>query len=51
MILLGIILLVLGWLLGLSLLVWLGVIALVIGLIFALAGFTGHEVGGRRHYW
>jgi hypothetical protein len=28
-----------------------GVVVLVIGLILALFGATGHEVGGRRHYW
>jgi hypothetical protein len=28
-----------------------GVIVLVIGLILALFGATGHGAGGRRHYW
>ena len=28
-----------------------GAMVLVIGLILALFGAIGHEVGGRRHYW
>jgi hypothetical protein len=28
-----------------------GAVVLVIGLILALFGASGHEVGGRRHYW
>jgi membrane-bound ClpP family serine protease len=54
MIVLGVVLLLLGWLLPVSfagLLVWLGVVALVIGLVLLLVGSTGHAVGGRRHYW
>lgn len=50
MIVLGIILLVLGFLLALHVLIWLGVILLVIGTALALLGATGRAVGGRR-YW
>jgi hypothetical protein len=28
-----------------------GTVVLVIGLILALFGATGHGAGGRRHYW
>lgn len=51
MIILGIILLVLGFLLSIPILWTLGIIALVVGLILALLGTVGHAVGGRRHYW
>lgn len=52
MIILGIILLVLGYLLGISLLVTLGWICLVVGLVLLALGSFGHyPVGGRRHWW
>lgn len=28
-----------------------GAVVLIIGLILALFGAIGHELGGRRHYW
>jgi hypothetical protein len=51
MIILGIILLIIGFLLSIPILWTLGIVALVIGLILALLGAVGHAVGGRRHYW
>lgn len=51
MIILGIILLVVGFLLSIHILWILGVIALVIGLVLLLASAIGHPVGGRRHYY
>jgi hypothetical protein len=51
MIILGIILLIIGFLLKIAIVWTLGILALVIGLIFALLGAVGHAVGGRRHYW
>ena len=51
MIILGIVLLLLGFVLGISILWTLGIICLVIGLILLVVGMTGHAVGGRRHYW
>ena len=51
MILLGIILLVLGFVLTVHILWILGIVALVVGLILALLGATGRAVGGRRHYF
>jgi hypothetical protein len=51
MILIGIILLVLGFLLKIAFLWTLGIVVLVIGLILLLLGAVGHEIGGRRHYW
>ena len=51
MIILGIILLIIGFLLKIAIVWVLGILALVIGLILALLGTVGHAVGGRRHYW
>lgn len=51
MIILGIILLIIGFLLKIAIVWTLGIVALVIGLILALLGTVGHAVGGRRHYW
>ena len=51
MIILGIILLVLGFVFAIHILWILGIIALVIGAILAIAGFAGREVGGRRHWF
>ncbi|MGW3952243.1 DUF6131 family protein [Streptomyces sp. NPDC004752] len=51
MIVLGIILLVVGFLTSLSFLWTIGIILVVIGLILWILGAVGHAVGGRRHYW
>ncbi|MGW6902773.1 DUF6131 family protein [Streptomyces sp. NBC_01718] len=51
MIVLGVILLVLGMLFGISILWTIGVILVVIGVILWILGAVGHSVGGRRHYW
>src|ERR1017187_6574999 len=51
MITLGIILLIIGFIVGIPILWTLGVILLVIGLILAVLGMAGRSVGGRRHYY
>ncbi len=51
MILVGIICLVLGFVLGISILWTIGIILVVIGAILWILGALGHAVGGRRHYW
>jgi hypothetical protein len=51
MIVLGIILLIIGFVTGIAILWTLGVIALIIGAVLWLLGATGHAVAGRRHYW
>lgn len=51
MIVLGIILLIIGFLAGIPIVWTLGLIAIVIGLILAIAGGLGHAVGGRRWYY
>jgi hypothetical protein len=51
MIIVGIVLLLLGFLLKIAILWTLGIIVLVIGLILLLLGSFGRAVGPRRHYW
>lgn len=51
MIVLGIILLILGFIFGIYILWIIGIILLVIGLIAALLGATGRAIGGRRHWY
>ena len=51
MIVLGIILLIAGFVLKISVLWTIGIILLVIGAILAILGSTGRAVGGRRHYF
>jgi hypothetical protein len=50
MIVLGLILLILGWVLGIGILVTIGIIVLVIGVVFLILGQTGRAVAGRK-YW
>ena len=49
MIVLGVILILIGWLVGLGILETLGIILLVVGLVLLLLGSTGHYAG-RRWY-
>jgi hypothetical protein len=51
MIVLGIVLLVIAWLIGIHILFTLGIILVVIGVILELLGAVGHPVLGRRHYF
>lgn len=51
MIILGIALLVLGFLLGIYILWILGIVCLVLGVILLALGSFGRPVGGRRWYW
>jgi Family of unknown function (DUF6131) len=51
MIVLGLVLLVVGFLLHVSILWTLGIILLVIGAILAILGGTGRMVGGRAHWY
>ncbi|MFE0631687.1 DUF6131 family protein [Streptomyces sp. NPDC058864] len=51
MLILGIILLIIGFLAGLSILWTIGIILVVIGLVLWVLGAVGHGIGGRRHYW
>ncbi|MEV0357507.1 MULTISPECIES: hypothetical protein [unclassified Nocardia] len=51
MIVLGLILLLVGWLLGIPLLTTAGIVVLLVGAVLLLAGSLGRPVGGRRHYF
>jgi Family of unknown function (DUF6131) len=51
MIILGIILLLIGFIAKIAILWTIGIIVLVVGLILLLLGSLGHAVGGRRHYF
>jgi hypothetical protein len=50
MIVLGLILLILGWILGIGILWTIGLIVLIIAIVFFVLGQTGRAVGGRK-YW
>ena len=50
MIILGIVLLIIGFVAGLGILWTLGAVLLVAGIVFEALGSTGRAIGGRRHY-
>ena len=51
MIILGVVLLVIGFLANLSILWTIGIILVVVGAVLALVGRTGRKVGGRAHWF
>ncbi|MFC9294555.1 DUF6131 family protein [Streptomyces sp. NPDC057011] len=51
MIILGVILLILGFVFGISILWTIGLILVLVGVVLWVLGGVGHAVGGRRHYW
>jgi hypothetical protein len=50
-IVLGVILMIIGFVATIPILWTVGIILVVIGLALALLGAMGHAVGGRRHYY
>jgi hypothetical protein len=50
-IVLGVILLVLGFIIGIPILYTLGILLIVVGLVLAVLGGTGRRVGGRAHWY
>jgi hypothetical protein len=50
-IILGVILLIIGFLAKVTILWTIGIVLVVIGLILALLGMMGRAVGGRAHYY
>jgi hypothetical protein len=50
-IILGIILILIGWLASISILTWIGVILVVVGLILTVLGSAGRAVGGRKTWY
>ena len=51
MIVLGIILLIIGFVAQIAIIWTIGVIVVVVGLVFAILGFAGREIGGRKHWY
>ncbi|MER7010186.1 hypothetical protein ABT324_01985 [Saccharopolyspora sp. NPDC000359] len=51
MITLGIILLIIGFLTGVQIIWVLGIVAVVVGAVLAIAGGTGHAIAGRKHWF
>ncbi len=51
MIILGLILMIVGFIIGIPILWTIGIILLVIGLILLVVGAMGREIGGRRWYY
>lgn len=51
MLVLGLILVLVGWFTKITLLYYLGGILLIIGVVLLVLGGTGRAVGGRRHWF
>lgn len=51
MIILGVILLIIGFIASIPIIWTIGIIVVVIGAVLALLGMAGHAVLGRRHYF
>jgi hypothetical protein len=51
MILLGVVLMIIGFIASIPILWTVGIILAVIGVVLALMGSMGRPVGGRRHYF
>jgi len=51
LIILGVVLLIIGFLTGISVLWTIGLVLVVVGAILAILGGTGRKVGGRAHWY
>jgi hypothetical protein len=51
MIILGLILLIVGFIAQIAIVWTIGIVVLVLGLTLLILGSIGRGVGGRRHYW
>lgn len=51
MIILGLVLLIAGFLLGIPILTTIGIILLIVGAVLMVLGRVGRPVGGRSHYY
>jgi hypothetical protein len=51
MLILGLILLIIGFVAKIAILWTIGIILLIIGAVLWFLGSMGRPVGGRRHYW
>lgn len=51
MIVLGVILIIVGFIIGIPVLYTIGIVLAVAGVILAILGGTGRKVGGRAHWF
>jgi len=51
LIILGVVLLIIGFIAKIAIVWTIGIIVVVVGAILALLGMAGHAIGGRRHYF
>jgi hypothetical protein len=51
MIIVGLILLIIGFLVKIAIVWAVGIVVLATGLVLVLLGAAGRGAGGRRHYW
>ena len=51
MIVLGVILLVIGFIIGIPVLYTIGIVLAVAGVVLAILGGTGRRIGGRAHWY
>ena len=51
MIILGVLLLIIGFVTGIAILWTIGIVVVIIGAVLWILGSLGHAVGGRRHYF
>ena len=51
MIILGVLLVLIGWFVKLALLYYIGGAILIAGAILLILGAVGHPVAGRRYWW
>jgi fatty-acid desaturase len=47
----GVILMIVGFVAGISILWTVGLIVLLVGLVLWIMGSAGHAIGGRKHYF
>jgi uncharacterized membrane protein HdeD (DUF308 family) len=50
-IVLGVVLLIIGFVAGVNIIWTLGIVAIVVGAILAMVGMGGREIAGRRHWY
>jgi hypothetical protein len=51
LIILGIVLLIIGFVAKIAIVWTIGIVVVIAGAVLALLGMAGHAVGGRRHYF
>jgi len=51
MIILGLVLLVVGFVANVAILWTLGILILLVGAVLGIAGRSGHQVAGRKHWY